>query len=256
MFSATDFLPACITEFMNLVTTTFPNFGSGWISRFSALWRRDISFFLRHGRARPGHPRLLFSNSGSRRPRNLLRGIPGSRCAFPGMTLATLRSLRPFGAVFRAPLLAILHALRIEHAAQDVVAHARQILDAAAADHHHRMLLQVMALAGDIADDLEAIGQPNLGDLAQRRIRLLRRRRVDARADAAFLRALLQGRHLLLRVLGHPRLANELVDRRHRPPELSIFGACAPVAFFGACAPVVAARNAFAQKKSRLPLPA
>ena len=29
-------------EFMNLVTTTFPNFGSGRISRFSALCRRDI----------------------------------------------------------------------------------------------------------------------------------------------------------------------------------------------------------------------
>jgi len=37
MFSATDFLPACITEFMNFVTTTFPNFGSGRISRLSAL---------------------------------------------------------------------------------------------------------------------------------------------------------------------------------------------------------------------------
>jgi hypothetical protein len=30
-------------EFMNLVTTISPNFGSGMISRFSALWRRDMS---------------------------------------------------------------------------------------------------------------------------------------------------------------------------------------------------------------------
>jgi hypothetical protein len=29
---------------MNFVTTTLPNFGSGRISRLSALWRRDISF--------------------------------------------------------------------------------------------------------------------------------------------------------------------------------------------------------------------
>jgi hypothetical protein len=42
ILGATDFLPACITEFMNFVMTAFPNFGSGWISRFSALWRRDI----------------------------------------------------------------------------------------------------------------------------------------------------------------------------------------------------------------------
>src|ERR1700692_3624715 len=72
-----------------------------------------------------------------------------------------------------------------------------------------------MALAGDVADNLEAVGQAHLGDLAQCRVRLLRRRRIDARADAALLRALLQGRHFLLRVLRYPRLANELIDRRH-----------------------------------------
>ena len=37
MVSATDFLPSYMIEFMNLDTTRFPNFGSGLISRFSAL---------------------------------------------------------------------------------------------------------------------------------------------------------------------------------------------------------------------------
>jgi hypothetical protein len=37
MFSATDFLPACMIEFMNFETTRFPYLGSGLISRFSAL---------------------------------------------------------------------------------------------------------------------------------------------------------------------------------------------------------------------------
>src|SRR6516165_11913290 len=109
MLSATDFLPACITEFMNFVTTMLPNFGSGRISRLSALWRRDMFCFL-------------------------------------------VRLLRPLCAVLRPALLAVLHALRVEHAAQDVVAHAGQILHAAAADHDHRVLLQVMALARDVAD--------------------------------------------------------------------------------------------------------
>jgi hypothetical protein len=35
--SATDFLPSYMTAFMNLVTIRSPNFGSGRISRFSAL---------------------------------------------------------------------------------------------------------------------------------------------------------------------------------------------------------------------------
>src|SRR5918992_555165 len=56
MFSATDFLPACIIEFMNFEITRFPYLGSGLISRFSALWRRDIGFLLcRHGWVPPGH---------------------------------------------------------------------------------------------------------------------------------------------------------------------------------------------------------
>src|ERR1700735_3138662 len=135
----------------------------------------------------------------------------------PRMILASLRSLRTLGAVLRAALLAVLDALRVEHAAQDVVAHARQVLDAAAADHDDRVLLQVMALARDVADHLEAVGEAHLGDLAQRRVRLLRRRRVDARAHAALLRALLQRGDLLARPLRHPRLADELIDRRHSP---------------------------------------
>ena len=40
--SAADFLPSYMTEFMNFVMMMFPNFGSGFTSRFSAEWRRDI----------------------------------------------------------------------------------------------------------------------------------------------------------------------------------------------------------------------
>src|SRR5437016_14683694 len=42
MVSAADFLPSYMIEFMNFVMMTFPNFGSGFTSRFSAEWRRDI----------------------------------------------------------------------------------------------------------------------------------------------------------------------------------------------------------------------
>src|ERR1700756_5275903 len=204
MPSATDFFPAYMTEFMNLVMMMFPNFGSGFTSRFSAEWRRDILSFLRHGRACPGHPRL-----------NSLIKIPGSHFVRPGMTFATLRSLGTLGAVLRTALLAVLDALGIQHAAEDVVAHAGQILDAAAADHDHRVLLQIVALTRDVADHLEAVGQAHLGDLAKRRVRLLRGRGVDARADTALLRRLLQRGHLLARLLNRARACDQLVDRRH-----------------------------------------
>src|ERR1700675_2566008 len=87
--------------------------------------------------------------------------------------------LRPFGAVFRAALAPVLDALGVVRAADDVIAHPGQILDPAAADQHHRVLLQIVALTGDIARHLEPVGQAHARDLAQRRVRLLRRRRVN-----------------------------------------------------------------------------
>src|SRR5690606_15973394 len=55
----------------------------------------------------------------------------------------------------------------------------------------------------------------NLRHLAQRGVRLLRRRRVDAGADGTLLRALLQGRNLVALRLAAARLADELIDCRH-----------------------------------------
>src|SRR5437773_4378816 len=125
--------------------------------------------------------------------------------------MAVLRLLRPLGAVFRTALAPVLDALGVVRAADDVIAHAGQVLDPAAADQHDRMLLQVMTLARDVAGDLEAVGQAHARHLAQGRVRLFRRRRVDARAHPAFLRALLHRRNLVARDLRCPRVADQLV---------------------------------------------
>src|SRR6202048_1299079 len=131
------------------------------------------------------------------------------------MTFAMLRSFRTLRAVLRTALLTLLDTLGIEDAAENVVAHAGQILDAAAADHDHGVFLKVMAFTRNVADHLESVGQAHLGDLAKRRVRLLRGRGVDTRANAALLRRLLQRRHLLARLLYDARACDQLVDRRH-----------------------------------------
>src|ERR1043165_8951102 len=123
--------------------------------------------------------------------------------------------LGPLGAVERTALATILDALRVEHAAQDVVADARKVLHAATADQDHGVFLQVVAFAGDVAHSFDAGGQTDLGDLTKRRVRLLRGRGVDPGADAAALRATLQGRDLVPHRLVLPGLADELVDCRH-----------------------------------------
>src|SRR6218665_3712707 len=127
--------------FMNFVTTRSPNFGSGLISRFSALWRRDIYFVSQ----------TLWRLTTRRTSRGAGKNVT-----------ELLRTLRT---VLRTALLAVLDTLGIENAADDVVTHTRQVLDAAATDHHDGVFLQVVTFTRDVADDFEAVGEADLGNL-------------------------------------------------------------------------------------------
>src|SRR3954453_13969701 len=91
-------------------------------------------------------------------------------------------------AVTAASLLAVLHALGVERAADDLVPDTGEVLHSAATHEHDRVLLQVVADARDVGRDLDAARQAHAGDLAERGVRLLRGGRVDAGADAAALR--------------------------------------------------------------------
>src|SRR5512138_835724 len=126
--------------------------------------------------------------------------------------IESLSLARALGAVLRAALLAALDAHRVEGAADDVVAHAGEVLHATAADEDHRVLLEVVPHAGDVARHLEAVRQPDAGDLPKRGVRLLRGGRVHARADAALLRRLLERGSLLLHRQLLAALAHQLSD--------------------------------------------
>src|SRR5438094_7343728 len=75
---------------------------------------------------------------------------------------------RTLGAVFRTTLTAILDALGIQSAADDVITHTRKIFDPTAADQHHRVFLEVVTLAGNVAGDLVAVGEAHSRHLPQR----------------------------------------------------------------------------------------
>src|SRR5713226_3955133 len=152
---------------------------------------------------------LLYSGSAasSRFEMTLRRGI--SCLPLRSLRLGSLRS------VLRTTLLSSLHTDRVERAADHVIAHARQIFHAAAANEHQRVLLQVVAHAGNIGRDLNAVGQPHARHFPQRRVWLLRRLREDAHAHAAFLRAVLQRRALGLTDDLRAAMTNELTDSRH-----------------------------------------
>src|SRR5690606_20609392 len=114
------------------------------------------------------------------------------------VTCLVSSALRTLGAVLRTRLLALGDTGGVERAAHGVVANTRQVLDATAADQHHAVLLQVVAFAADVRDDLVTVGQAHLGHLAKRRVRLLRGGRVHAGAHAATLRAVLERRRRAL----------------------------------------------------------
>src|SRR3979409_1475085 len=117
-------------------------------------------------------------------------------------------------AVLRAGLLAVADAGGVERPADHLVAESRQILDAAAAHEHDRVLLQVVALAGDVGADLHAVGEADARHLAQRRVRLLRSDRVHARADPAALGC---GDLLLPALAGLQARRRDLLGRRLAP---------------------------------------
>src|ERR1700722_15797464 len=92
-----------------------------------------------------------FMNLARTRSPNLASGVISRRSARWRRDIL-LSLLRALGAVERPALFAVLDALGIEHASDDVIAHARKVLDAAAADKDHGMFLKVMAFAGNISE--------------------------------------------------------------------------------------------------------
>src|SRR5687767_9577631 len=114
--------------------------------------------------------------------------------------------------------MAIGHAGGVERAAHDVVTDAGQVLHAAAAHEHHRVLLERVTDARDVRVHLVTVREPDARHLAQRGVGLLRRGGEDADADAAALRAAGEvGRLRLLRLLDAPA-PDQLLYGRHDTP--------------------------------------
>src|SRR5439155_15220720 len=120
----------------------------------------------------------------------VIRGIDWRR----GM-LASPRSGRRLGTVLAAALLPVTDAGRVEGAADDVVLDRREVLDPPTADEDDGVFLEVVADPRDVGRDLHLVRQPDAGDLAEGRVRLLGRHRSHLETDAALLRGA-RDRHL------------------------------------------------------------
>src|SRR3712207_8562335 len=83
-------------------------------------------------------------------------GAPGG--AAMSVERRAMGSALLLGAVPATGLLAVADAGGVERPADDLVAHARQVLDAATAHEHDGVLLEVVALARDVGGDLHGPG--------------------------------------------------------------------------------------------------
>jgi hypothetical protein len=136
---------------------------------------------------------------------------------FLGKLLAC-SGLRPFRSILRPSLFAIRYTHRIKGSANHVIANSRQVFHTPSSNQNNRVLLEVMAYAGNISCDLNAVGQPDARDFTQCRIRFLWGLCIDTRAYTSFLRRALEGRTGCLVLNSLAAFANKLIYCRQRLP--------------------------------------
>src|SRR5258705_814257 len=210
-------MPCCdftSTAGLQLSTALLKSFSESWRARSSIAWR--ASYMIRSAVLFLPPYIIMFTNFATSRLPCLGSGRISRRAAPARRILGG--SLGLLGAVLRSALPPPGHPRGVQRAADDVVPDARQVLHTTAPDEHDRVLLQVVPDPGDVRRHLEAIGQADPRDLAQGRVRLLRRGGVDPDAHPALLGTGLHGGRL--RLLPHrlAALPHQLIDRRHDSP--------------------------------------
>lgn len=97
--------------------------------------------------------------------------------------------LRPRRSVLAAGICPVRDATKVQGAAHKVISHTRTILTPSAAHEDDAVLLDVVALAGDIRGDLATVRETDTGRLALARVGLLGTLDADLDADALEVRA-------------------------------------------------------------------
>src|SRR5450432_1565881 len=163
MPSAVLFLPCHIMELTNFVTRSDPYTGSGSTVRLAIYPFRGISasssWLLTVSSQLPALSPTFRSKSS-----NFL--LDRTLHCF-GQRPTSLLCLGPLGPVLRTALLAAGDAHCVEGAANHVIAHTGKILHPAAANQHDRVLLQIVANAGNVGGDFDSIGQADASDFPQ-----------------------------------------------------------------------------------------
>src|SRR5690606_21524722 len=96
--------------------------------------------------------------TGVRHDLPLFRSSATRHVSAPRSAVRLLRTLR---AVLRTALASVRHTLGIQRAANGVIANTGKVLDAATTYQHHGVLLEIVALARNVARHLVSVGETN-----------------------------------------------------------------------------------------------
>ena len=96
--------------------------------------------------------------------------------------------LRSLGTVFGTALHPSGYTCCIECTSDDVISHTREVLDSAASDKYHAVLLKIMSDTRDISGDFDPVCETYPRDLSESGIRLLRSDCLYGSADSSLLR--------------------------------------------------------------------
>jgi hypothetical protein len=142
----------------------------------------------------PHHAVNEFGNYNAVIP-GIRHNAPVNGLLFAAHNLLSL-SLRPFGAVLRAPPLAVFYTQGILGPADNMITDTGKILDTAAPNQNHRVFLEVMPDAGNIGGYFSPMRETHTGDRPEGRFRLLGGHGHDTGTYSPLLRTGLEGRRL------------------------------------------------------------
>jgi hypothetical protein len=128
---------------------------------------------------------------------------------------SSLTGFGTLGAVAGTALTTLIDAEAVKGAADDVVANAGKVANAAATNENDRVFLEVVAFAADVSGDFFAVGEANAANFTESGVGLLGGAGHDLSADAAALGAGFEGARLGFGRLLGAALANELIDGGH-----------------------------------------
>ena len=118
----------------------------------------------------------------------------------------------PFRSIFGTALFSTFHSTGILHTTDDVITDTGKVLHSATPYEYNGVLVEVVALSGDVRRNLETVTKPYTGNLTESRVGLFRCRSVHTGTNTLLLWAIFESRSLGLLYLLLAPFSHQLIN--------------------------------------------